>query len=56
TIGLATPWVMVRNARYRISRTTVLADDLDSFVAGQVESTSALGEELGETIDLDIGI
>ena len=56
TLGLATPWVMVRNARYRINSTTVLAEDLDSFVEGQVERTSALGEELGETIDLDIGL
>ena len=32
TLGLATPWVMVRNARYRINSTTVLAEDLDSFV------------------------
>jgi uncharacterized membrane protein YjgN (DUF898 family) len=56
TLGLATPWVMVRNARYRIHCTTVLAQDLDSFIEGQIESTSALGEELGESIDLDIGI
>jgi len=56
TLGLATPWVMVRNARYRVNCTTVLAQDLDSFVRGQIERTSALGEELGETIDLDIGI
>ena len=56
TFGLAVPWVMVRNARYRVNSTTVLAEDLDSFVQGQIESTSAMGEELGETIDLDIGL
>ena len=56
TFGLAVPWVMVRNARYRVNCTTVLAEDLDSFVQGQIESTSAMGEELGETIDLDIGL
>ena len=56
TFGLAVPWVMVRNARYRVNSTTVLAEDLDSFVQGQIESTSAIGEELGETIDLDIGL
>ena len=56
TLGFATPWVMVRNARYRINCTTVLAENLGSFVEGQIESTSALGEELGETIDLDIGL
>ena len=47
TIGLATPWVMVRNARYRISKTTVLADNLDSFFAEQKDKSSALGEEIG---------
>ena len=47
---------MVRNARYRVNSTTVLAEDLDSFVQGQIVSTSAMGEELGETIDLDIGL
>ena len=56
TFGLAVPWVMVRNARYRVNSTTVLAEDLDFFVQGQIESTSAMGEELGETIDLDIGL
>ncbi|MFP6893477.1 MAG: DUF898 family protein [Opitutales bacterium] len=56
TVGLATPWVMVRNARYRISCTSVLADDLDSFVAEKVDSTSALGDELGEAFDIDLAI
>ena len=28
TLGLATPWVMVRNARYRISKTSVIGENL----------------------------
>ena len=56
TIGLATPWVMVRNARYRISKMTVLADNLDSFFAEQKDKSSALGEEIGEAFDIDLAI
>jgi len=56
TAGLATPWVMVRNARYRIGCTSVLADDLDSFVAEKVDTSSALGDELGEAFDIDLAI
>ena len=33
TLGLATPWVMVRNARYRISKTSVIGENLDTFIA-----------------------
>jgi uncharacterized membrane protein YjgN (DUF898 family) len=56
TLGLATPWVMVRNARYRISCTSIIAHDLDSFVAEKIDSTSALGNELGEAFDVDLAI
>lgn len=57
TLGLYTPWAKVRMASYRASCTTVIiAGDLDKFVGGQQESTSALGEELGEMFDLDIAI
>ena len=56
TVGLATPWVMVRNARYRISCTSVLAHDLNSFVAEKVDTSSALGDELGEAFDIDLAI
>lgn len=56
TLGLATPWVMVRNARYRISRTQVYAPSLQTFVADQNEKSSAIGEELGEALELDLGL
>jgi uncharacterized membrane protein YjgN (DUF898 family) len=56
TVGLATPWVMVRNMRYRISCTSVLAQDLNSFVAEKVDTSSALGDELGEAFDIDLAI
>jgi uncharacterized membrane protein YjgN (DUF898 family) len=56
TAGLATPWIMVRNARCRIGCTSVLVDDLDSFVAEKVDASSALGDELGEAFDIDLAI
>ena len=56
TLGLATPWVMVRNARYRISKTAVLADDLDSFCSHEKNKVSSIAEEIGEAFDVDISI
>ena len=56
TAGLAAPWVMVRNARYRLSCTSVLAKDLDSFVSRKIEYSSALGDELGEAFEIDLAI
>ena len=57
TLGLYTPWAKVRMASYRASCTTaIITGDLDKFVGGQLESTSALGEELGEMFDLDVAI
>lgn len=54
TLGLFTPWAKVRMARYRASRTSMLvAGDLDHFVAGEQNRTSALGQELGDAFDVD---
>ena len=56
TLGLATPWVMVRNARYRISKTAVLADDLGSFCSHEKSKVSSIAEEIGEALDVDLSI
>lgn len=56
TFGLATPWVMVRNARYRISKTKVIAENIDSFIADQSEKISGVGEEIGEAFDIDLAL
>lgn len=54
TLGLFTPWAKVRMAKYRASRTSMLvAGDLDHFVAGEQNRTSALGQELGDAFDVD---
>jgi uncharacterized membrane protein YjgN (DUF898 family) len=57
TLGLAMPWARVRLARYRAEHLIVLANgSLDHFVATEESNVSALGEELGEAFDIDIGL
>jgi len=55
TLGLATPWAKVRTARYKLERTAVICSSLDNFVAKQEKERRALGEEIGEAFDVDIG-
>lgn len=57
TLGLFIPWAKVRMAQYRASRLWLQAEaDLDRFVAVEQENTSAIGEEIGEVFDVEIGI
>lgn len=57
TLGFATPWAMIRTARYRAGCTTALvAGDLNQFVQAQQETQNAFGEELGEVFDLEFGV
>jgi uncharacterized membrane protein YjgN (DUF898 family) len=56
TLGLATPWVMVRNARYRISKTSVIGENLDTFIANNENKVSSIGDEIGEALDIDLAI
>jgi len=57
TLGLATPWAVVRTLRYRAGKTILLvAGGLDSFVAGQARQVAATGEAVGEMFDFDIGL
>ena len=56
TLGLMMPWAKVRTARYKASVMSVLvAGDLGQFVSTQAEHQSALGEEIGEMFDMDLG-
>jgi len=57
SLGLATPWAVVRTMRYRASRlTAIAAGPLDSFVQGEAQQLSATGEEVGEMFDIDFGL
>ncbi len=56
TVGLLMPWAKIRTARYRASVTSVdVAGDLSQFTAVQADQQSALGEEMGEMFDMDLG-
>ncbi len=57
TLGLATPWAVVRTLRYRAGKTLLLvAGGLDAFVAGEARQVAATGEAVGEMFDFDIGL
>ena len=56
SLGLLMPWAKIRTARYRASRTRLRAQsDLGEFVNTQRRQQSALGEEVGEIFDMDLG-
>ena len=58
SVGLLIPWARVRMVRYRLSCFTMTAvpEDLERFVASERESLTATGDELGEALDLDLGL
>ena len=61
TLGLATPWVMVRLARYRVERIGVVArGDLDDFfqAAEEAHPLGAVAEEAAGALDFgfDFGL
>ncbi len=59
TLGLAIPWAKVRTVAYQIGCLTLVAhSDLDQFAADQrdKDANSAIGEEMGEALGVDIGL
>lgn len=57
SLGLLIPWVKIRMARYRIGKLALLpAGDLNTFAQAEREKVSALGEEIGEVFDVDVGL
>lgn len=57
TLGLATPWAMVRLARYRAGHFAVLVSGgLDDFIAGVEEELSSAGAEVVDALDLGVDI
>lgn len=57
SFGLLVPWAKVRTVRYRMNKLKLLAaGNLDQFVQAEQQKVSALGEEVGEVFDMDIGI
>jgi uncharacterized membrane protein YjgN (DUF898 family) len=57
TLGLLTPWAVVRSLRYRASKTAAIAaGPLDSYVQAEAQQVSATGQEVGEMFDIDIAL
>ncbi len=57
SFGLLIPWAMVRITKYRLSCISIDTEtDLDTFIAGETERASAVGEEAGDFLDIDLGL
>ena len=57
TLGFGIPWAKVRLARYTISNTLILyTGDIQAFISQKEKQQSALGEELGDAFDIDVGV
>lgn len=57
SLGLLTPWALVRTARLRAQSMVVVSDQpLDQFSAGQQQAVGATGDEVGDLMGLDVGL
>jgi uncharacterized membrane protein YjgN (DUF898 family) len=58
SLGLLIPWARVRMTRYRLSRFSMIAAPavLERFVASERERLAATGAEIGDALDLDLGL
>ena len=57
TLGLFIPWARVRTARYKVQHIAfVCAGDMDGIVAAQQGKVDALGQEVGDIFNFDVGL
>lgn len=58
TLGLFTPWALVRTARYHADNTNfIAAEDLNTFVAGEEQQVNVIADGLADSHDLfDAGV
>jgi len=57
SLGSLIPWAQMRETRYIMEHTWIDADgSLDDVVARQEQEVSALGDEIGEVFDVDMGL
>lgn len=55
TLGLAIPWVKVRNARYKADKLALIASgNAQKFEQAETNNTSALGDEIGAIFDIGV--
>lgn len=56
TLGLAIPWAKVRTHQYKVENMFLHpASDLNEFMSQQEQQRSAIGEEVDDIFDLDLG-
>ena len=56
TLGFYYPWAKVRTTTYFTDHLEIRGDSsLDEFISHEVENVKALGEELGDVLDIDVG-
>lgn len=55
TLGIFIPWAKVRAVKYKLSCISVYALNLDTHIAAQSEQVKAVGEELSDFLDVDVG-
>lgn len=56
SLGMMIPWAKVRMARYVADCTELESEELETITAAPEPERSALGEELSEAFDIDVGI
>ncbi|MCF8062858.1 MAG: DUF898 domain-containing protein [Deltaproteobacteria bacterium] len=57
TLGLFHPWALIRTLRYKVRHLTLIAaGSLDGFIAAEQKQVSAIGEEAGDFLDIDVGL
>jgi uncharacterized membrane protein YjgN (DUF898 family) len=57
TLGLGMAWAKIRLMRTIINNTEVKTEaDINGYLTQQLEEQSALGDQLGDAFDLDIGV
>nr|WP_294962160.1 DUF898 family protein [Sulfurimonas sp.] len=57
TLGLAIPWAKVRVARIVLENTYVNTNNgLNQYISQVQDNSSALGEEIGDAFDVEIGL
>jgi uncharacterized membrane protein YjgN (DUF898 family) len=57
SLGLLIPWASIRTLHYRISNFSISSSgELDTFIASEQEEVGALGEEIIDFFDFDLGL
>jgi uncharacterized membrane protein YjgN (DUF898 family) len=57
SFGLLIPWATVRSLRYRLQNTSLVAHgSLDDIAAAEEQKSNAVGEEIGDFFNVDVGL